>query len=394
MNTKTKINYAARAGNVPASFIREILKVASDPSIISFAGGLPNPSCFPLEELKACTETVFSKNGSAVLQYASTEGYALLREQIASRYWDRFRLKVDPAQILITHGSQQALDLLGKLFLDPGNTVLVERPCYLGALQCFAMYQASFAEVSLMNDGPDAEELSRKLDSERPKLFYSIPNFQNPSGISWSAEKREKLTEILSPHDTIIIEDDPYGEISFENETRMPLYSFLPDKTILLGSFSKIIAPGLRLGWMLASEKIIKKAAILKQASDLHSSNLSQHIIAEYLSNYKLDAHLNKLKKVYKRQRDVMMDCLDRHFPSNLKFTRPEGGMFVWMELHKELRSAELLSRAIKEGILFVPGDSFYAHKPNLHTLRLNYSNADVKEMKEAMEKLAKLVAV
>jgi 2-aminoadipate transaminase len=395
---KTKIKtienlFAERVNHVPQSFIREILKVASNPAITSFAGGLPNPAFFPVKELEQCTTHVFQQQGMQALQYTATEGYHPLREFISHRYRQRYGLEIPPEQILITNGSQQALDLIGKVFIDPGDNVLMERPTYLGALQCLSMFQPKFREVTLNADGIDIDDLEEQLWSNPIKLFYAIPNFQNPTGIRYSKTIREQAMHILSRYNTIVVEDDPYGDIFFDGEELQPLYSYMPEKTILLGSFSKSIAPGLRLGWMVANEEIIRKATIMKQASDLHSGNLTQHILYRFLTAYSLDAHIKKIQDTYRFQRDTMMSCLKQYFPSTIQFTHPQGGMFAWVTLPEEITARELLAKAIEQGILFVPGDAFYASDPDTQTLRLNYSNVEEAAMRKALNTLGGMVA-
>ncbi len=394
MKTKTTSTlFADRVNHVPQSFIREILKVASNPAITSFAGGLPNPAFFPVKELELCAAQVFQQEGMQALQYTSTEGYYPLREFIAHRYRQRYGLDIPPEQILITNGSQQALDLIGKVFINPGDQVLLERPTYLGALQCLSMFQPKFQEVRLNADGIDIDDLEDQLWSNPIKLFYSIPNFQNPTGIRYSKEIREQAMQVLSRYNTLIIEDDPYGDIFFDGEELQPLYRYMPEKTILLGSFSKTIAPGLRLGWMVANEEIIRKATIMKQASDLHSGNLTQHILYRFLTAYSLDMHIKKIQDTYRFQRDTMMSCLKQYFPSTIHYTHPQGGMFAWITLPEEISARELLEKAVEQKIIFVPGDAFYASNPDTQTLRLNYSNVEESAMRKAMNTLGGLVA-
>lgn len=393
MNTrKQQSQLAHRVQNVPPSFLREILKVAVDPNVVSFAGGLPNPSFFPVAALEACTQTVFARHGKQVLQYAATEGYYPLRQFIAARYYKKFGLMVKPEQVLITNGSQQALDLIGKLLIDEGDNVLVERPSYLGALQCFAMYQPRFHEVSLYEDGIDIDQFEEQVSNYRMKLFYCIPNFQNPSGAQYSGQKRKELTQILSNHSTLIVEDDPYGDIAFTNERPPPLYSYLPHQTILLGTFSKTVSPGLRVGWMVASEEIIQKATIMKQASDLHSINLAQYVLHQFVTDYDFDAHIKTITRAYQKQKNVLMDCLQHYFPSSINYNQPKGGMFTWLTLPGQLTARALLEKAMALNILFVPGDAFYASQPCMQTLRLNFSNVEEERMRAALSALGKLV--
>jgi 2-aminoadipate transaminase len=378
--------------HVPQSYIREILKVAANPAILSFAGGLPNPAFFPVKELAQSAAKVFENNGAQALQYSVTEGHYPLRQYIAQRYKTRYNISVTPEQILITNGSQQALDLIGKIILNPGDEVLLERPTYLGALQCLSMFQPVFKEVNLEPDGIDTMELDDKLTHGNIKMFYGIPNFQNPTGIRYSAQKRKDAAFIFSKHKTLIVEDDPYGDILFNNDPLPPLYSYLPGQTILLGSFSKTIAPGLRLGWMVANEAIIHKATIMKQASDLHSGNLAQYVLYQFLCDYDLDLHVEKIRKAYALQKDVMLNCLESYFPSAIQYIKPEGGMFTWLTLPKATTAREVLQKAIANNIVFVPGDAFYAHKPDMQTLRLNYSNVEETKMRIAMKTLATLI--
>ena len=388
----TEYLFAERTGNVPQSFIREILKVASNPNITSFAGGLPNPAFFPVKKLAECTAKVFQESGMQALQYAATEGYFPLREYISKRYRQRYNIDIPPERILITSGSQQALDLIGKIFINPGDEVMLERPTYLGALQCLSVFQPVFREVQMKEDGVDTEDLRMELGWNSIKLFYAIPNFQNPTGIQYSLETRKKTAEILSQYRTIVIEDDPYGDIFFNEERIAPIYSYLPDQTILLGSFSKTIAPGLRLGWMVANEEIIRKATIMKQASDLHSGNLTQYILYRFLQEYDIDDHIVTIQNAYRKQRDVMMDCLHTYFPTSISYTIPAGGMFTWLTLPTGITSREFLKQALEKDIIFVPGDSFYACNPDSQTLRLNYSNVEEGQMRKAMKVLGAMV--
>lgn len=391
-NQTTQSRFADRVSHVPQNFIREILKVASDPSMLSFAGGLPNPEFFPVSELALSTQRVFNTQGQKALQYHVTEGYFPLREYIAMRYKRKCGLDISPEQVLITNGSQQALDIIGKLFINPGDNVLVERPTYLGALQCLSMYSPVFREVTLEDDGLSIGELDEQLSTHSIKLFYGIPDFQNPTGTRYSIEKRRLASEVFSRHQTLVIEDDPYGEIIFGTDPFPKLYSYIPDQTILLGSFSKIISPGMRLGWMIASPEIIRKATVMKQASDLHSGNLTQFILNQFLADYDLDTHISKIKNAYRSQRDVMITAIRDFFPATVKYTEPDGGMFLWMKLPEGTTSRELLARAMDRKIVFVPGDTFYAGTPDTQTLRLNYSNVDPERMKTALRVLGSII--
>ena len=372
--------------NVHRSFIREILKVTENPEIISFAGGLPNPKSFPVEEVKKSVSLVLSGNGEECLQYSTTEGYPPLREYIAEKYSNN-GLKVDADEILITNGSQQGIDLIGKVFLNKGDTVLVENPTYLAAIQSFGLYEPQFRSVSLLEDGVDTEAFEEILSNENIKLFYSITNFQNPTGITYSKEKRQKVAEILESKDTVFVEDNPYGEIRFLGEDVPPVKSYLDD-SVLFGSFSKVISPGMRLGWMVANEGIMEKLIIAKQASDLHSNYFTQRVVYQYLMDNNVDEHIEKIKKMYRNQRNLMISMIEEYFPKGVRYTRPEGGMFLWVTLPEGLSSMDLFEIAIKENVAFVPGKAFFIDGSGDNTLRLNFSNSDEEKIEEGIRRL------
>ncbi len=382
--------FAERIHHIPQSFIREILKVTAQPDVISFAGGLPNPLSFPSEQLREATLSVLTEDSKNVLQYATSEGYLPLREYIAQRYTDT-GLPVSADEILITNGSQQGLDLCGKVFLNPGDKVLLEAPSYLGAIQAFSAYQPEFLSVPMQQDGIDTSLVSELLRKQKIKLFYGIPNFQNPTGISYSLEKRKDLAGILREHTTIFIEDDPYGEIRFSGSPLPPIKKYLPDQTILLGSFSKIIAPGLRLGWLVAPKKFIEKMILAKQACDLHSNFLSQRIIHRWLTDNDVEKHLQKIRTLYKNQKDEMITMIRHYFPEEIQYTDPEGGMFLWLTLPPYMDATSLLEEATLEKIAFVPGQTFFQNGKGHNTIRLNFSNASLQDMEKGIALLGKL---
>lgn len=384
--------FANRMGTTPKSFIREILKVTEDPKIISFAGGLPNPKFFPVKEIANASLKVLEKNGENVLQYSTTEGYLPLREYIAERYRKKKGLNVDYDEILITNGSQQGLDLIGKIFLDKGNQIVIERPGYLGAIQAFSMYEPIFQSIPLLDDGIDTDLLERTFMRNRIKLFYAVPNFQNPSGITYSRQRRRDVANILKKHDAIFVEDDPYGELRFIGEDLPSMRHYLEDNTILLGSFSKIITPGLRLGWVCAKKDIMERIIVAKQASDLHSNYLSQRIVHQYLIDNDIDKHIVKIRDAYKKRRDLMVSMIAEYFPEEIKYTKPEGGMFLWITLPDGISSLDLVDLAIKENVAFVPGNAFYVDGGGNNTLRLNFSNSDEEEIEEGIKRLAKIM--
>lgn len=378
--------------SIPKSFIREILKVTSHSDIISFAGGLPNPAFFPVQEIQAAAMKALEKDGRRLLQYGESEGYRPLREYIAARYKQKHNLEIMPEEILITNGSQQGLDLVSKVFLNKGDRVLIERPAYLGAIQAFSAYNADIRTINLLDDGPDIERLTEILDKESVKLFYGIPNFQNPTGISYSIEKRKQVAEIMKSFPSLFIEDDPYGDIRFSGENLPPIKSYLNEQTILLGSFSKTISPGMRMGWIVASKEIMQKLLIAKQLTDLHSNNLSQRVIYQYLMDNDFDNHINKIKETYKRQCDLMVEAILEHFPADVKVTQPQGGMFLWLRLKVSQDTMELFKIAIREKVAFVPGNSFYPKNDCHNTMRLNFSNSDEIKIKQGIKILGNIL--
>jgi 2-aminoadipate transaminase len=383
--------FTNRIQNTPKSFIREILKVTQDPSIISFAGGLPNPDLFPIEELQEAARETLGTAGARALQYSTTEGHPDLRAWIADRYARR-GVTVKPDQVLITTGSQQCLDLLGKLFIEKDDEVVLERPSYLGTIQAFTMFEPRFATVDLEQDGPNLEQVETLLATGRPKLFYAVPNFQNPSGLTYSRTKREALGALLRKYPgTVFIEDDPYGELRFEGEHHKPLYAYTEGQSVMLGSFSKITVPGFRLGWMVAPPEIIRLAVKAKQAADLHSSTFNQFVIAEYLKRHSIDDHIAKITERYGAQARAMVAALEREVPEGVSFTRPEGGMFSWVTLPAGKGSCmDLFNLAIEQKVAFVPGMPFYTDGTGQDTLRLNFSNASEATIDEGITRLCR----
>jgi 2-aminoadipate transaminase len=384
--------FANRMANVHKSFIREILKVTADPEVISFAGGLPNPRSFAVQDVAEAAAKVLAEDGRNVLQYSTTEGYLPLREYIAERYSEKKGLEVDPDEILITNGSQQGLDLIAKVFLNAGDRVVIERPGYLGAIQALSIFEPMFIPIPLQQDGIDTGLLKDALDLNEVKLFHTVVNFQNPSGITYSRQKRLELAEILEEHETILVEDDPYGELRFAGEDLPSLSSYLPGNVILLGSFSKIVAPGLRLGWICAPEDVMERVIVAKQASDLHSNYLSQRIVYQYLCDHDIDEHIAGIREAYKKQRDLMIAGIEKHFPEEVKFTRPEGGMFIWVTLPEGVSALRLFDLAGGENVAFVPGNAFYVDDGGKNALRLNFSNSNEDEIEEGIKRLAKVM--
>jgi len=384
--------FAGRMATTHKSFIREILKVTQNSNVISFGGGLPNPRLFPVKELADACLKVLQQDGKNVLQYSTTEGYLPLREYIVERYFVKKGLQASPDEILITNGSQQGLDLIGKVFLNKGDRIIIERPGYLGAIQAFGIYEPEFVPVPLLEDGIDTDLLENALKAGETKLFHTVINFQNPSGITYSKQKREKLAGIIKARNMILVEDNPYGELRFMGDDLPSMKSYLGDDTIVLGSFSKVVTPGLRLGWIYAAKDVMEKIIVAKQSSDLHSNYLSQRAVYRYLIDHDLDKHILNIRSVYKRQRDLMVSMIEKHFPEEIKCTKPEGGMFLWATLPENLSSLHLFKLATAENVVFVPGRAFYVDGGGDNTLRLNFSNSDEEKIEEGIKRLAKVI--
>jgi 2-aminoadipate transaminase len=379
--------FADRMQGVPRSFIREILKVAISPEVISFAGGLPQKELFPLEELRLSAAKLMSGSDRNILQYANTEGYLPLREKIAERY-GRKGLKINPQNILITNGSQQGLDLLGKVFVNGGDTIVMEEPGYLGAIQAFSLFKPRFATVPLSEEGIDVEILRKTVNKQCPRLAYLIPNFQNPSGISYTEEVRKQVADICRDKPLYIIEDDPYGDIRFTGKAKSSFYHYLPEQTILLGTFSKTVVPAFRMGWIVAPDDVMEKLIIAKQAADLHTDYFTQRLIHQYLSDYNIDQHITQIRQAYGQQATAMICAIERYFPEEISFTRPEGGMFLWVTLPKGQSALELFDRAIQQNVAFVPGNPFYIGKTDINTCRLNFSCSNEQTIEEGIRRL------
>ena len=400
------MEFARRMSTVHRSFIREILKAAVDPQIISFAGGLPNPRFFPVRELEEATRKVLAEEGAAALQYATTEGFPPLREKIAERYAARGS-RVRPEDVLVLNGSQQGLDLIAKVFLDPGDPVLVESPSYLAALQSFGFFEPEFVPVPLDSCGACVRELQTALGragthGQAPKFFYAIPNFQNPSGISYSRERRRETARLIAAASTVLVEDDPYGEIRFLGTDLPALRTFLADagaadRAVLLGTFSKIVSPGMRLGWIVAAPEIMERIVVAKQAADLHSNELTQRIVYRFLCDYDVTAHIQRIREAYRRQRDLMVQAASSLFPSEVTCTQPEGGMFLWVTLPPGRSAMTFFEKALAEKVTFVPGAAFFCPggtgDERDRTLRLNFSNCDERGIEEGMKRLGRVYA-
>jgi 2-aminoadipate transaminase len=374
-----------------ASEIREILKVTERPEIISFAGGLPAPELFPIEEIMEVNRQVLAEDGASALQYTTTEGYAPLREWIANRMNSTRGTNFDADNILLTNGSQQALDLSGKVFLDEGDTVLCESPTYLAAISAFKAYGCNFQEVPTDDYGMIPEGLEHILETaERAKIIYMISDFQNPTGRSWSLERREQLASIAAKYQLVVIEDNPYGELRFEGQALPSVKSF--DKTgcvFCLGTFSKTFCPGYRIGWIAGDKRAIANYVLVKQGADLQCNTIAQRVISKYLELYDIDEHIEKIRAVYKRRRDITAKTMEDEFPPGVRFTRPQGGLFAWVELPSDINARDVLEECLKNNVAFVPGGSFFPNGGKENTFRINFSNMPEDRIVEGLKCLA-----
>jgi 2-aminoadipate transaminase len=382
--------FAERAEQLQASFIREILKITQQPEIISFAGGLPSPLTFPVDEMKVAYDKVLTANGKVALQYGPTDGYTPLRQWIADSL-STGGAKIVPEQILMTSGSQQALDLLGKVLIDEGSRVLVETPSYLGALQAFSVYRPEFKSVDTDEHGLVPSSIDAVAEGAR--LLYSLPNFQNPTGRSLSVERRHELVETCARLGLPLIEDDPYGSLSYKGEPSPKMVAMNPDGVIYMGSFSKVLTPGIRLGYVVAPLPLARRLELAKQAADLHTSQLTQMVVHEVVKDGFLDQHIPKIRALYGDQCQVMLDAMAQHFPTGVEWTKPEGGMFIWVTLPKHINAMQLLDEAIAQKVAFVPGSPFYANEPATNTLRLSFVTVPPERIRHGIEILGKLIA-
>lgn len=384
---------ARRMEQMKASEIRELLKLTEQPDMISFAGGMPDADLFPVERLAKIREQVMREQAKEALQYSVTEGYGPLREQIAERMNRLQGTAMTAKQLLVTSGSQQGLDLTGKLFLDEGDIVLCESPTYLGALNALRGYLPRFIEVETDDDGMRIEHLEKLLKQHPVKLIYVNPNFQNPTGRCWSRERRQAFMEVVQRFEVIVIEDDPYGELGFEPGERPALASM--DKkgcVVYLGSFSKILCPGYRMGWLVAGHPWMERYVLSKQAVDLHTSTIGQREISVFLAQYSIDDHISRLRDTYRHRRDAMLAAMQRHMPEGVHFTKPQGGMFVWAELPEGQDARSLLKRCLPRKVAFVPGGAFYPNGGRENALRLSYSATSEAEIEEGIGRLAQVI--
>jgi 2-aminoadipate transaminase len=423
MTTPWNQRYAQRMQRMGASTIRELLKLTERPEIISFGGGMPAPEVFPVDAFRRAADRVLARHGRTALQYSATEGYRPLREWIVD-YMARYGIEASPENVLVTSGSQQALDLIGKILINPGDLILTEQPTYLGALQAWNAYQAEFITVPIDDDGLRVDLLEEALCAG-PKFMYILPNFQNPGGVTLSEDRRHRLIEIADRYGVPIIEDDPYGELRYEGEHLPPLVvldaerlkhragpngdtggyfagnghsqrSYIRGNVIYLSTFSKTLAPGLRLAWMVAPVEVVQRCSIAKQGIDLHTSTLNQMIAHEILSDSAGDGdflreHVRFIRQVYRERRDAMLDAMERYFPPEVRWTRPQGGLFLWVTLPDYLDATELLKAAIALNVAFVPGRAFSPGSGGHNNLRLNFSFCDRERIELGIRRLGEV---
>ena len=384
------VKYAKRMDLFKKSELGEILKLIEEPDIISFAGGLPASELFPVEEMKKVSVKVLDENGEEALEYSGSQGYLPLRNHIAKRMNEKGKTNVKAEDILVTSGSQQALDFAGNVFLDEGDIVLCESPSYLGALNAFKGYKPRIMEVPTDKEGMITEGLEKILkENDRVKFIYVIPDFQNPTGVTWSLDRRKKFMEVVNKYEIPVIEDNPYGELRYEGEFLPALKSFdTKGLVIYLGTFSKIFCPGYRLGWTCASKDILQKFITCKENSDLQTSTIGQRELSKYIDDYDLDEHVEKIKSTYKKRRDLMLDCMEKEFPEGVSFTHPHGGLFTWVKLPEKLNAQDLMKKCVENKVAYVPGGFFFPEGNKENYFRLNYSSSKEEKIVEGIKRL------
>ncbi|ATP38880.1 aspartate aminotransferase [Solibacillus sp. R5-41] len=378
----------------PSSFIRNILKVTDAEDVISFAGGLPNPISFPIEQLKTSIAHAIDENGAKLFQYSTTQGYLPLREYIANKYNQKQPgLDFKPEDVFITTGSQQALELISKVLLNKGDGIIIEEPGYLGAIQAFTLRQPAFHSVTLEQEGINVEALKEALKKPKVKMVYTVPNFQNPTGLTYTKERREEVYEAVKGEDVIFIEDDPYGELRFTGENLPYIAAGKMENSVVLGSFSKTVTPGMRLGYILTkNHELLGHIETAKQASDLHTNIFAQYILHDYLTNNAYEEHVEKITALYKAQSDAMLTAMEKYFPPHVTYTKPDGGMFIWVTMENGASALEKFHEAMEQKVAFVPGDPFYTSKTGVNTMRLNYTNATPEMIEEGIKRLGKIL--
>jgi 2-aminoadipate transaminase len=390
--------YSANAAGMKKSIIRELLKLTGKPGIISFAGGLPAPDMFPVQEITEIVGDLMAREGEKILQYGPTEGYTPLREELL-QYMKRQGVELSIDQLVVITSSQQGLDLVGKIFVDRGDVIMMSKPTYVGAIQAFNSYSAHMCGIELEDDGIDTGMLEREIkkfiaEKRKPKFIYVVPDFQNPSGITVSLEKRKELIRIAVKYDLLIVEDSPYKQLRFEGEHEPSFISLNSERVVSLYTFSKILLPGFRLGWMVGPESLIQKAVIAKQAVDLCAPPFNQAVFAEFIKKGLLEKQVAKIITAYREKRDFMLAKLDRYMPDleGLKWTRPQGGLFLWLTLPGHMDATEMFTEALEKNVAYVIGSAFDPEGKERNTMRLNFSFASKEQIDQGIKRLAEVI--
>lgn len=377
-----------RTKNMQSSAIRELLKITQQADIISFAGGLPAPELFPIREIEEACQYLLHNESESALQYSTTEGHRPLREYLAETM-NKYGIPYKADNILITTGSQQALDLIGKVFIDPGTYVITGCPTYLGAIQAWRAYQAEFATVPLDDDGMQIDLIEKTLKKTPVRFLYVLPNFHNPAGTTLPEERRHALVALARKHNLLIVEDDPYGALRYEGHDLTPIAALAPERTIYLGTFSKTLTPGLRIGWVAAPPELANRLVQAKQGADLHSSTFDQMIANDISQRGIIKAHVRRLRKIYGARRDTMLETLTEFWPDECRWTQPQGGLFLWAKVPDSIDTRAFLKKALKKKVAFVPGVNFYPYETGGHNaMRLNFSNAPTEQIVEGIHRI------
>lgn len=386
-------NYSKAVPQGGVDTVGEILKVAASPNVISFAGGLPAPELFPTSQLQQATDRVYQTSAESALQYSNSNGFRRLREILAQRMARR-GVSCDADNIAITTGSQQSIDLISKMFINRGDTILVEKPTYMSALDVFNTYGANIVGVEMDDEGLRMDALEQALKNHpEAKLLYTVPTFQNPTGRTLPVDRRQRMVELARQYDIVIIEDDPYGQLRFAGDPVPAVKSFDSDgRVFYLSTFSKTLTPGLRTGWVVADPAFIKHFTVIKQSADLHTDNVAQQVIAEFLADFNIDEHIAKIRQVYRQREQLMIEQIQKHFPTGVKYTNPDGGLFIWVEIPGNINTQDLFDQCIKNNVAFVPGEPFYPGEPESGTFRLNFSNMSEEKIKDGIQRLGKAI--
>lgn len=394
MKASSKSYFSVEASKMQASTIRELLKVVKSGDILSMAGGMPSPESFPTNIISNITQRILENNGADALQYGTTKGYMDLRKELSKRLKQKLNVNIAPENLIITAGSQQALYLIGRVFIDEGDFLITGAPTYLAALTAFKQFEPSFKDIPLDANGMKIENLELTLENmdKQPKLLYTVPTFQNPRGVTMSRERREQLLELASEYDFILVEDSPYHELRYEGEPMDPIITMDEEERVLfLGTFSKILAPGMRIGWIGSNDdEFIRKLEIAKQSVDLCTNTLSQHIACEYLKSGKIDEQVEVIRELYNRKRKIALQALEKYMPEEVKWTEPEGGMFLWVTVPEGIDTEKMFEKAKENKVAYVPGKPFYAREPERNTMRVNYTYLSDDNVELGIQRIAK----